>query len=187
MEAHDIRKSDDIVWSTQQCVAVNNGQDLANLAEQNGQYGAFPPRIAITCGVSQEKAQEIFDAYWEVNWSIKQVAEDQKVKEVNGQLWLLNPVNGFYYFLKNRKDIFSTLVQGTASYVFDFWVGLVLQKTESIVGQFHDEFILDLPQGYREGVIQFIYECNEELNLRLKLNRRLDIDVQIGTRYSEIH
>jgi len=151
------------------------------------QYGAFPSRIALTCSVSKDKAKEIFDAYWEINKSIKEIADDQEVITIDGSMWLKNPINGFLYSLRSKKDIFSTLVQGTASYVFDMWVFFVLEKCSTLIGQFHDELIIRAPEGYEEGIVQYIKDCNEKVNDALKLNRRLDVEVQTGRRYSEIH
>ena len=102
-------------------------------------------------------------------------------------MWLKNPINGFLYSLRSKKDIFSTLVQGTASYVFDMWVFFVLEKCSTLIGQFHDELIIRAPEGYEEGIVQYIKDCNEKVNDALKLNRRLDVEVQTGRRYSEIH
>ena len=151
------------------------------------QYGAFPPRIALTCGVSLAKAQEIFDAYWEVNSSIKKVAEEQVWKEVEDQKWLLNPINGFWYSLRATKDIFSTLVQGTASFIFDLWLNFVLQRYNNLLGQFHDEFIIEILDTEQEDAKQFVFDCIEKTNAFLQLNRELGCDVQFGKRYSDIH
>ena len=134
-----------------------------------------------------DKAKEIFDAYWLVNRSIKLVVEEQVWKEVEGQKWLYNPISDFWYSLRFTKDIFSTLVQGTASYVFDLWLGFVLVKCKDLVGQFHDEFILDVQEGYEEGVTEYINDCMNSVNEMLNLNRKLDCEVQYGKRYSEIH
>lgn len=120
---------------------------------------------------------------------MKAVAEDQKVKTIDDQMWLFNPINGFYYSLRNEKDIFSTLVQGTGAFCFDAWLGFVLQQYDKLIGQFHDEFILEIEdteenRKYINDVIQMaMAETNEFLNL----DRQLGTDVQYGKRYSEIH
>ena len=102
-------------------------------------------------------------------------------------MWLKNPISGFWYSLRSKKDIFSTLVQGTASFVFDMWVYFIMEKCDTVIGQFHDEVVIRVKEGYREGVEQYIKDCNEKVNDMLQLNRRLDVEVQVGKRYSEIH
>jgi hypothetical protein len=151
------------------------------------QYGAFPPRLQKTCNITLEEAEGVYDAYWKRNWAIKAVADEQIVKTVDGQSWLLNPVSGLWYSLRNKKDIFSTLVQGTAAYVFDVYLGNVLRKRPQITGQFHDEFILNVKKGNREAIKKFLDDCIKETNKMLNLNRELGISVQFGDNYAEIH
>lgn len=154
------------------------------------QYGAGPPKLTKTCNITLPEARELHRIYWERNWAVRQAAEDQKVVELSdGSLWLLNPVSDFFYSLRARKDVFSTLVQGTASFVFDAWVAFLRQEGIKIIAQFHDEKVSRHKDTAKErDEIEAIhFDCIERLNEELKLNRRLDIDVQFGYRYSEIH
>lgn len=122
-----------------------------------------------------------------MNWAIRAVAREQVTKEVEGQMWLKNPINGFWYSLRFEKDIFSTLVQGTASYVFDLWVETFRRKRPQLTAQFHDEVVLELREGEEEQVRQLLLEAIKDVNEELKLNRELGVDVDFGKRYSEIH
>ncbi len=152
------------------------------------QYGAYPPRLVLTCGIQLDEAKEVFDAYWKLNWSIKEVAKKQTVKTLeDGEMWQYNPVSGFWYSLRKDNDRFSTLIQGTASYVFDLWVSRVLSVRPQITAQFHDEIVLTVKKGYRDQITEFLQKTITETNLELKLDRRLDIGVQYGDRYSQIH
>jgi DNA polymerase I-like protein with 3'-5' exonuclease and polymerase domains len=160
---------------------------LTTYVEHNGQYGAMPPRLALTANIPLAKAKQVWEAYWKKNWAIKKAAEDLFVKTVDGQMWLLNPVNGFFYTLRHDKDRFSTLVQGTASYVFDEWIKIFRAKRNQLTAQFHDEVVLQIKLGNRERCEKLLRNAIDKLNSRLKLNRQLDIDVQFGARYSEIH
>ena len=156
------------------------------------QYGATGARVALTCGISKEKGDELVENYWKLNWAIKVVANEQTYKKLgtvqnSEQLWLFNPISKLWYSLRNVKDIFSTLCQGTASYVFDTWIKYVRSRRWAMTGQFHDEGIWSIKLGFRneaEGLLRWaIQQANEEL----KLNRVLDIDVQFGNNYAEIH
>lgn len=151
------------------------------------QYGAYPPRLVITCGISLDEAKEVFDKYWEMNWAIKKVASSQKVKTIDDEMWLWNPISGFWYSLRKDNDRFSTLIQGTASYVFDLWVQHILETREQITAQFHDEVVLCVRTGFRPSITEFLGQTIEATNSKLKLNRRLDIGIQYGSRYAEIH
>jgi len=151
------------------------------------QYGAFPPRLAIACGIDIEQAKTLHEGYWALNWAIRAVASSQTIKTIGDQMWLLNPVNEFWYSLRTEKDIFSTLVQGTASYVFDTWVRYIRQDGAKVIGQFHDEIIVLVKEGYRDQVTSYFKRCIDQTNNQLKLNRDLGIDIQFGKNYSEIH
>lgn len=151
------------------------------------QYGAYPPRLVKTCGISLDEAKEVFDAYWRLNWAIKEVSSKQKVVTINGEMWLQNPINGFYYSLRKRSDVFSTLIQGTASYVFDEWVRLILEEREQLTAQFHDEIVVLIREGSESRMEELCFRAIKRLNDKLKLNRELGIGVQVGKRYSDIH
>ena len=150
-------------------------------------YGAGAQTIARGAEATIKEGEELHKAYWNRNWSLKAIADDQTTKNVNGKLWLHNPVSGLYYELRSKKDIFSTLNQGTGTYCFDMWVMEILKRTKTLLAQFHDEVILDVPCAYREGITKLLKECVKEVNKKLNLNRELDVDVDFGKTYAEIH
>ena len=150
-------------------------------------YGAGAQTIARGAEATIKEGEELHKAYWNRNWSLKAIAEEQTTKNVNGKLWLLNPVSGLYYELRSKKDIFSTLNQGTGTYCFDMWVKEILKKDVKLLAQFHDEIVFDSPLGYRERVIELLKDCVGRVNDTLKLKRRLDVDVDFGKTYAEIH
>jgi hypothetical protein len=163
-------------------------RDIAKNGNYACQYGAYPPRLVITCGITPDKAKELFEGYWKLNWSIKEVAKQQRVKTLeDGSMWLWNPVSCFWYSLRKDNDRFSTLIQGTASYVFDLWVNKVLQGRQQLTAQFHDEIVLCVKKGYRESIEKYLNDSIAWTNQQLKLNRELGIGIQFGERYSSIH
>lgn len=160
---------------------------LTTSSEHKGQYGAGVSRLAITCACDTETARRVHETYWKRNWAIKAVADEQKTKTVDGTLWLFNPISRFWYSLRTKKDIFSTLVQGSAAYVFDTWLRFVVSKRPQVTGQFHDEFILEVKEGHRDEVTKFLEWAIGKTNEFLKLNRELGISIQYGKSYAEIH
>lgn len=151
------------------------------------QYGAGGPRIAMSAGVSDKEGYALHKAYWKKNWAIKEVAKEQTIRTIRGQMWLLNPINGFYYSLRYEKDIFSTLVQGSASYVFDLWVQTFRRKRNQLTASFHDEIILCIKEGFRQQCTDLLQNAISETNKILNLNRELAIDIQFGGNYAAIH
>jgi len=162
-------------------------RDIAKNGNYACQYGAGAPRLMITCGVGMRAATALHSAYWELNWAVKKIAEMQIVKEIGEELWLYNPISEFWYSLRKRKDIFSTLVQGTAAYVFDMWLKNVLEKRPQLTGQFHDEFVLQIKKGAEEKAAELVQYAIDKLNEDVKLNVQLRVNTQYGKRYSEIH
>jgi hypothetical protein len=150
-------------------------------------YGAGGATIARTAGVPEEVGHKLHKAYWDRNWSLKAIAEECLVKQSNGLKWLWNPVACMWYYLKKDKDRFSTLNQGTGTYCFDMWVKEVMDRRPQLTGTFHDELILEVRVGHREGATALLNKCIDIVNGKLKLNRDLGCDVEFGVDYSCIH
>ena len=150
-------------------------------------YGAGPPTIARSAGVPEAEAKTLHKAYWDLNWSIPAVAKSVKIKKIGSQMWLFNPVSKMWYSLRYDKDVWSTLNQGTGVYAFDCWVKQMMKRGIMPIGQFHDETISLVKIGEEDTTEKKLKDSVQAVNKLLGLNRDLDVDVQIGTRYSEIH
>lgn len=108
-------------------------------------YNAGAPTIARAAGISLKEAEALHKGYWDLNWSVKAIAEEQVViRDSVGGKWLINPFNGFAYSLRKDNDKFSTLAQGTGSYFFDMWIDNLLTDMEkrfngnkTLTGSFH--------------------------------------------------
>lgn len=150
-------------------------------------YGAAGATVARGANMSVEEGNNLVDKYWERNWAVKKVAEVQKVKNCLGGMWLFNPISKFWYSLRSDKDRFSTLNQGSGVYCFDMWIQNFMKNREQLTGQMHDEVILTIKRGNRDTAEKLLRDAIDETNKQLKLNRDLDIDVQFGDSYAEIH
>lgn len=150
-------------------------------------YGAGARKISLASGRPLEEAKKLHESYWKRNWAIKQIQEDSTVQKIGTQMWVWNPVSKMWYSLRYKKDIFSTLNQGTGAYCFDLWVANVLENRPQLTGQFHDEIILTIKEGNREACNKLLKDSIAKTNKQLKLNVDLDVDVQFGSSYAEIH
>lgn len=150
-------------------------------------YGAGGATVARGADMTKQEGINLVEKYWERNWSVKQIAEDQKVKRCFDGSWLFNPVSRFWYSLRTDKDRFSTLNQGTGVFCFDMWIYNFRKIRPQITGQMHDEVILTVKKGYRDEVTKLLKDAIVLTNKQLKLNRDLDVDVQFGNSYAEIH
>lgn len=175
---------------------VKKGRKDGKTTNYASVYNAGPAKIAQAAGVDLETGKMLHTAYWELNWSVKTIAEEQVVfKDARGMKWLINPINGFCYSLRSEADRFSTLAQGTGSYFFDMWVDNILTELvrvfglKTLTGSFHDECIIcmgDSPAN-REKVAKIIKDSVYKVNDDFGLRRKLDCDTQFGQRYSDIH
>ena len=162
--------------------SIRKGYKAANYACV---YGVGPATLSRTTGLSQAEAKKLIEAYWGRNWAVQKVAETRKVREINGETWILNEVSGFWHSLRSDKDRWSTTNQSTGVYCFDQYVMLVKAAGEKVIGQMHDEWIVATPDSGR--TVKVLLECATKLNELLKLNVPLEVDYKIGDSYSDIH
>lgn len=150
-------------------------------------YKAGGATVARGAGLTKEEGEALVEKYWVRNWAILEVEKAMKTKRCLKSMWLQNPISGFWYSLRAEKDIFSTLNQGSGVYCFDTWIKHFRAKRPQLTGQMHDEVILEIKQGHREAAEKLLRDAIDATNNELKLNRDLDIDVQFGATYAEIH
>tara|TARA_R110000822_G_scaffold96884_3_gene220292 strand:+ start:59 stop:1867 length:1809 start_codon:yes stop_codon:yes gene_type:complete len=151
------------------------------------QYGAGIATLSRQLGITQFEAKVISTAYWKRNWSVKAIADSLTVKTVEGSLWQYNPVSKLWYSLRSDKDKFSTCCQGLGTYLFDMWVAFILEDRLQITANFHDEIVLEVREGNRDKCEALLNKAIQKVNSVLQLNRNLEVDIQFGSNYSEIH
>jgi DNA polymerase I-like protein with 3'-5' exonuclease and polymerase domains len=159
----------------------------AKVVTYSATYGVGKAKLARSSGMTEAEAASLLESFWQLNWAVKQFASEQEVRTINRQMWVKNPVNNFWYSLRFEKDIFSTLNQGTGAYCFDQWVAYYLTKGLNIIGQFHDESINRIVVGKEKEHEATLRWAIDKVNEKLKLNINLDIDVQFGKCYCDIH
>lgn len=148
-------------------------------------YGVGKVKLARTTGMPESQCQELLDAYWDRNKAVKQVAEDQTVRVIGGQMWLYNPVSRFWISLRYKKDIFSSLNQSTGVFCFDSWLMQCWRRGLKPVMQYHDEAAWYIDD--RKETTRKMREAIEAVNNTLNLNVPLDIDAKYGGSYKEVH
>ena len=159
----------------------------AKVVNFSGIYGAGPPKIALTTGMSLQEATLLHKIYWDRNKSVKQIANDAVTKVVRNQMWLFNPVSHFWYSLRQPKDKFSTLNQGTGVYCFDTHVRNIRNTGIKISLQYHDEIGFGFLKKDEELIKQKLNRAISETNAELTLNVPLGISIDIGDNYAEAH
>lgn len=175
---------------------INRMRAIAKTAGYALQYGAGAATVARAAGVPHKDGEAIRSAYLDLNWTIDAIAQSTTVMKSCGYSWQLNPINKIWYWLKSEKDRFSTLCQGTGSYVCDIWIEAIHSICRErygtnavVIGEFHDEVILRLKDKpvAKEIMGGIVKEAIGRVNAMLKMNTTLDCEVSFGNNYSEIH
>lgn len=169
-------------------VSLSSMRKAYKVTNYSATYGIQPLGLSRRGGFSVKDATALLDAFWERNWSLQAIARQVKTKKTrDGQLWLYNPVSKFWYSLRNDKDKFSTLNQGTGVYCFDTWLGYCINAGLKVIGQFHDEAIFLVRKGCENWTGHCIGEAMSQTNKELSLNIKLSTTPAFGDNYSEIH
>ena len=152
-------------------------------------YGIGVSGLSKATGLTQNNARKLRNDYWDRNWSIDDLCKDiiTKVTADSKQLWLLNPVNQYWYSVRNDKDIFSTLNQGTGAFIFDLWIQFMNEYGLYPFIQYHDEVLLNVSPNKEKEITKILDKCMKKVNKNLKLNIEIKVDVQFGTDYAAVH
>ena len=174
---------------------------VRSVGKQGGyllQYGGGRKKLAQSTKVSDKVAKDMYDAYHAMNWSIKKIADSQVKKETTHGTYQLNPFNNIWYRIKNEKDSFNVLVQGTGSFCLDVWLLHQFKLRESgkyalgdnsfqLLATTHDDFVSELDVGHNEEMRRLINDAMDMTNKTLRVSIPLGCDIQFGHKYSEIH
>jgi len=167
---------------------IRNKAKTVNFA---GVYGAGPPKIAQSTGMSLQQAQKLHQTYWERNKAVKQVANACEIKtmkvEKDIQMWLFNPISKFWYSLRYEKDKFSVLNQSSGVYCFDLFVKSVREQGIKIQMQMHDEILFPFLKEEQQIITDKLNLAIDKVNKTVKLNVPLGISIEIGTNYANVH
>ena len=159
------------------------------------QYNCGVPTLARTAKISEKEARVIFKAYKKLNWSIKAIADDQVRKTVSHGMYQWNPYSKMWYYLKKEHDSYSTLVQGSGSYLLDLWLKCIdnikvrdgIKDELKLCMSMHDENLQEYQLLTDEYVKNIFQEALDMVNKTLKVDIPFGCDTQVGRKYSEIH
>jgi hypothetical protein len=151
------------------------------------QYGVGAKKLSAYLRIPVAQANKLLGSYRRLNWAAPAISQTWEVKEALGRKWIKNPINNFWYELRNEKDKFSAVCQGGGSFIFDLWIKFILEQREDLVNQVHDEIAVIIKKGHREAMTQILQTAIDKVNKMLKLNRDMGIEVKFGNNYGETH
>lgn len=159
----------------------------AKVVTYSALYGVGKVKLARSTGMTEAEAEKLLEAFWRINWAVQKVAGSSKKKLALGQTWIKNPVSGFWHSLRYDKDSWSTLNQSTGVYCFDTWLAFCRAYGSVISAQFHDEQLAPVKIGQEARTRELFKKAIVKVNEKLKLNIDLDVDVQFGGDYAQVH
>jgi hypothetical protein len=166
---------------------IKNLRGDAKVVNFSATYKVGAATLARNSKKSESWARKVLQVYWERNKAILEIERDLLIKEMGEDKWQQNPVSGFWYSLRNDKDRFSTLNQGTAVFVFDMWVKYLRALGIHVQFQYHDEVLFNVKKGEEDYTRELVYEAMEYVNNKLKLNVKLGCGVKMGDNYWAVH
>lgn len=150
-------------------------------------YGIGKNKLADDLGIPVKEAAKLIDAYWVKNKCVKTFSEGCETKTVNGQLWVKNPLNNYYYSLRSNKDIFSTINQSSGDYIFTLWQHNLINSGVILYAGFHDEIVTCCKPEDTEKTIEKLKSAMDLVNKQLKMKVPVGIDYKIGQSYADVH
>lgn len=159
-------------------------------------YGGTYKALARQTGWDDQRCKDAIESYWETNWSLKAIADEQVVvQDEKGGNWIVHPLNGIPVSLRSEKDRFNAVAQSAGSFYHFNWIFNTLKMQEDLWGRstitanMHDEIILCFKddEKVKEVFKSIVNSALEKVNNTYKMRRELGCDIQFGKRYSEIH
>ncbi len=150
-------------------------------------YNVGAETLGRSLDISKKEAQKLIDAYWVVNFAVKEATKGFITKNVKGETWVYNPISKFWYFVRNTKDLFSVINQSSAVYCFNMWVWNCTQMGIFPVTQSHDDSAYVVDTQDVENTKNIISEAMNRVNKQLKLKVELACETQVGTNIAETH
>ena len=150
-------------------------------------YGCGVPKLMESTSLKRKDAQTLFDGYWDRNWSVKKYAEDRAVKVVDGKSWIWNPITNFYYFLASEKDRFSACNQSAGVRVFDGYVYEMIKRGIKPIFQAHDEVLIRCDVEDKDAIMEALKVSINRVNKQYKFPVDIEIDIQTGRTYADVH
>ncbi len=172
---------------SEQFAKLNIIRNKAKTTSYSALYGVGKKKLAKELKISEKEAQQLLDGYWKLNQAVKVFSSQCEVKTIRGQMWVKNPLNGYFYTLRKEVDIFSTVNQGAGSYLHVLWCAYMRRKGVRIIGNFHDEILTVCKSEDYEKTKQLLWDSIEAVNKQANLKVPLKIDVQQGKNYGDVH
>lgn len=166
---------------------LDKKRSVSKVVNYSCMYNVGSKTLSKNTGMTEREAMKMIDAYWEKNNCIKIFTESCEIVTVKDEEWVVNPLNGYKYKLRNRKDIFSIVNQSAGSYIFNLWQNNMMNLGIKLCGSFHDEIVTYCKPEEVDDVVAKLKKAIDMVNRQLKLKVPVGIDYKVGKNYAEVH
>jgi len=169
---------------------INKTRASAKTVNYSSVYGVGAQKLSESIGRTYKEAKKLLDAYWEINWAVKQYAADQRTKTISdGREFIYNPISKLWLLLTSDHLRFSVLNQNAGVKVFDYWCYEMIQRGIKPIMQFHDEvglYAKNNPEDIEKTEL-ILRESMQQVNKIFNFPFEIEIDVMVGKNYAEVH
>src|SRR5690625_3619880 len=166
---------------------IDLGRQTSKTLNYASVYSVGSQTLAELLGCSKSEASKLIDAYWKRNWSVQKFADDQKEKTIDGETWILNPINNYWYNLRSQHTRFSVLNQSAGDYIFTLWCYFCMEAGLILQAGFHDEVLVQSKGEDIEKNKKILQESMNKVNKILGLSIAIGIDYAVGGTYADVH
>ena len=154
-------------------------------------YGMSKFGMAKKLGVSEDEAEELLATFFKKfpdfdKYMLRQEKKKRTVETVWGRTFWLNP-----YSNQCPRNARNSPIQGTAADMMKLALGFIHQQWRwdypyAVVGVFHDETVLDVPEDISKEVGQFVSEKMVEAGTMICPNIKFRADYVIADNWAKL-
>ena len=175
-------------------------RDLAKGVKYALGYGASVTKIMSLLRCDRERAEEVYNNYWESAACVKMLLADLEQGWLNSQRRRIITIDGRPLYVDSRHKLLNYLFQSTGTIIMKVAAcimyrrlraeGLYVNNMVRKVCDYHDEFqfeVLASMPGLAKRVGQMGIDCIKQAGEQLELNVPLDGEYKIGANWGETH
>jgi len=156
-------------------------------------YGSQPPTLALTLGVSLERAKEQYSSFWEGNSALRKLRDNLTAHwRANGCLFILG-IDGSKVYTRSEHSLVNALFQSAGARVMDV-AGTIAEneikrkrlKSKRVL-YVHDEYQYECPEREAAQIGEIGVMSVQKAGKILKLKVPLDADYKIGNTWRDTH
>ena len=201
MEAHEVWDLDrdyalalvDGTLHDRNAAAMGCTRDVAKTFKYACTYGASPPKLAKTLGISLYDASDLFDEFWKVGWSLREV-RDTLIHEFNS-VGSIASIDGRRLYPAYKHSVLNTRLQNSGAIVMkkalliaEKNIGSTYPKSwASRVIAMHDEEQWRVRSGIGEIVGEIGARSVTQAGKELGIKPELKAEYVVGKTWADTH